>query len=200
MKPYVDSTMKLITIMIALLGAGAGGYYWYSTNNHISPESIIADNNGNVVVYTSANCEECELLERYLKRRDVAFTAYDINQSSDAFKQYQKLGSGSLPVTLVNKQMLTGFDRTALKSELAERVNSSKVVLYSRPGCGYCDLAREQLTESKVQFKEYNVEASSKAQREFEKLGGKGVPLTVFNGKTISGYSEAAFDKEISRL
>jgi len=59
---------------------------------------------------------------------------------------------------------------------------------------------RKDLTENKVAFQEHNVEASSKAAREFEKLGGKGVPLTVFNSKVVYGYSKEAFRNEIEKL
>lgn len=192
--------MKVVIIILLVLGAGAGATYWHSINNQISPETVIANNNGSVVVYTSSNCEDCDHLVKYLKRRDVAHTIYDINESDEAFSHYKKLGGSEFPTTVINGRMLAGFDRDVIKSELSTRASTAKVVLYSRPGCGYCDLARKDLKDNEVAFKELNVEASSKATREFEKLGGKGVPLTVFNSKVISGYSKEAFRDEIEKL
>ncbi len=192
--------MKAVIILLLVIGAGAGGAYWYSTENQITPETVIADNNGSVVVYTSSNCEDCDHLVKYLARRDVAHKVYDINESDEAFKHYQKLGGSELPTTLVNGRMLAGFNRDVIKAELGTRVSNANVVLYSRPGCGYCDLARKDLTENKIAFQEHNVEASSEAAREFKKLGGKGVPLTVFNNKVVPGYSKEAYRNEIAKL
>jgi len=119
--------MKVVITLMLLFGVGAGGVSWYSIQNQITPESVIADNKGDVVVYTARNCDDCELLVKYLDRRDVAYTVYDINESDEAFKDYKKLGGNEFPTMLVNGRMLAGFDRNEIKSELSARVNAAKV-------------------------------------------------------------------------
>lgn len=48
-----------------------------------------------------------------------------------------------------------------------------KVVIYTTSWCGYC----------------------KKAKMEFDKLGGKGVPVILVGKKRMSGFSEAGFER-----
>ncbi|MCG8672541.1 MAG: glutaredoxin family protein [Pseudomonadales bacterium] len=65
----------------------------------------------------------------------------------------------------------------------------NEVVMYATSWCSYCEKARDFLNRMNVAFHEFDIEQSPQARKEFERLGGGGVPLMLVNGKVISGYS-----------
>ena len=46
-----------------------------------------------------------------------------------------------------------------------------------------------------IGFVERDIQTNPSYKAEYRRLGGKGVPLIVFQEKTMSGFSEAAFDR-----
>lgn len=67
-----------------------------------------------------------------------------------------------------------------------------EVVLYSASWCGYCRQTREILEANYIQFQEIDVEASPVAAAEFQKLGGRGVPLVLAKGRVVEGFAPKA--------
>ena len=71
-----------------------------------------------------------------------------------------------------------------------------KVVLYRTAWCGYCKQAAAYMRQRNIPFVERDIEANAGNKAEYKKLGGGGgVPFIVFGQKTVSGFSEAAFDQ-----
>jgi len=68
----------------------------------------------------------------------------------------------------------------------------SKVVLYATSWCGYCEKTRELLKHSDIEYLEYDIESSAQGKQEFDKLGGKGIPLVLINGRVVEGYDPNA--------
>jgi Glutaredoxin and related proteins len=66
--------------------------------------------------------------------------------------------------------------------------HNGKVVLYATTWCGYCKKARELFKANNIEYFEYDVEKSSEGREQFDRLGGKGVPLIVIDGKVLKGY------------
>jgi glutaredoxin len=73
------------------------------------------------------------------------------------------------------------------------------VVLYSTSWCRYCAQARAYFAANRIRFQEHDIEASASAHAEFKRLGGKGVPLIVHGGQTMSGFSEKSFEALVAR-
>jgi glutaredoxin len=70
-----------------------------------------------------------------------------------------------------------------------------KIVLYRTAWCGYCKRAAAYMQKRNIGFVERDIETNSGYKAEFTRLGGKGVPLIVFGGKTMSGFDEGAFER-----
>jgi len=66
--------------------------------------------------------------------------------------------------------------------------HGGKVILYATSWCGYCENARELLTENNIEFHEYDVENSDEGRKQFKRLGGRGVPMLLINGEVLKGY------------
>jgi glutaredoxin-like YruB-family protein len=69
--------------------------------------------------------------------------------------------------------------------------NSRHVVVYTTPGCSWCNTLKSYLKEHQVSFREINVAADS-AQLEamVRKSGQQGVPQTEINGQMIVGFDK----------
>ena len=79
----------------------------------------------------------------------------------------------------------------SIKQPLAD--SSKNVLMYSTSWCGYCKRAREHFIKNKISFLEYDIEKDDRANRMHSILGGGGVPLIIYNGRMMRGFSESKF-------
>lgn len=77
---------------------------------------------------------------------------------------------------------------------------NGQVVVYTRPGCGFCVRAIRHLNDKGVPHIEKNVQADRVAEAEYKRLGGRGVPMMVAAGEVVLGYSPEHYDRAIARL
>lgn len=77
---------------------------------------------------------------------------------------------------------------------------NGQVVVYTRPGCGYCVRAIRHLDAKGVPHIEKNVMADPRADAEHKRIGGKGVPTMIAAGQVFHGYSPEYYDRAIARL
>jgi len=78
-------------------------------------------------------------------------------------------------------------------------VAAAQVVMYATSWCGYCAQARAYFAKKGIAFVEHDVEKSAAANADFKRLGGKGVPLIVYAGYTMSGFNEQGFESLVAR-
>ncbi len=55
--------------------------------------------------------------------------------------------------------------------------------MYSTPTCGYCEKAKVFFNKNKIKFTEKDISADERAQSQFARLGGRGVPLILVGTK-----------------
>ena len=72
---------------------------------------------------------------------------------------------------------------------------ANKVILYSTKLCGVCRRATAYFRKSNISFKEYDIEASPSARDQFNRHGGRGVPLILFGNTKMHGFSENRFQR-----
>ncbi|OUR72531.1 hypothetical protein A9Q78_06980 [Methylophaga sp. 41_12_T18] len=88
---------------------------------------------------------------------------------------------GLSQLSFVQDVMNPPRDFSALKYE--------PVVLYSTSWCGYCAKTRRFFAKNKINYVEYDIEKSETAKREYDNLGGGGVPLVLVEGQIVRGYN-----------
>jgi len=71
----------------------------------------------------------------------------------------------------------------------AASAEPGEVVLYATEWCGYCAKTRELLADMGVDYVEYDIEASDEGRRQFEALGGRGVPVLKVGDDVVYGYN-----------
>lgn len=70
------------------------------------------------------------------------------------------------------------------------QIQQPAVVLFGTEWCGYCAASRDYFKANGIAFKEYDIEKDHDAYLEFQRLGGKGVPLLKIGDEVIKGYNE----------
>jgi len=116
----------------------------------------------------------------YLANRDTQQSPY-LEKRIRSEKGYQKLYGVDISSNSYNDPQ---------SSSHHER--PSKVILLSRPGCGYCVKAKKFMNEKGIAFTEYNILSSSRGKSLFAKYQGTGVPLIIIGDEVIRGYSESS--------
>jgi glutaredoxin len=66
------------------------------------------------------------------------------------------------------------------------------VVLYATSWCGYCEKTRRFLKSSRIAYVEHDIERSAEGRRQYERLGGRGVPLVLVGRTIVRGYDPRA--------
>lgn len=74
---------------------------------------------GNVIVYSTSWCPACAQLRNCLQQAKVPYEERDIEGSRQAEAQYQQLGGGGIPITLVGQRVVYGVNPGELRSALA---------------------------------------------------------------------------------
>ncbi len=75
-----------------------------------------------------------------------------------------------------------------------------QVVMYGTSSCPACKMARAYFYQHDIPYVEHDIEWSSKAKREFRKLGGRGVPLILIGNEKFMGWSAYAVEAALARL
>jgi len=65
-----------------------------------------------------------------------------------------------------------------------------KVLLYATDWCPYCEKTRALLQQRQIAYQEVNIETSTEAQAQYQRLAGKGVPVLLISGEVVRGYNE----------
>lgn len=76
-------------------------------------------------------------------------------------------------------------------AELVQKYGDT-VVLYATSWCGYCEKTRKILDRNNIKYLEHDIESSNVGRFEFEKLGAKGIPVVLINGRVVEGFAPKA--------
>ena len=83
--------------------------------------------------------------------------------------------------------------------ERDKKPSAKRVVMYSASWCGICKQAKSYFRSKSIAFTEYDIDTSAKGKKDFEKLGGKGVPIILVGNQRMNGFSPANFDALYSK-
>ena len=65
-------------------------------------------------------------MKEFLSREGHAFEAKNVEEDDSAYDELLALGARSVPVTVVDDQVITGFDQTKLRAALAAAAGGSQ--------------------------------------------------------------------------
>lgn len=82
----------------------------------------------------------------------------------------------------------------AVKTPAEATPAPKQVVMYSTQRCGYCKQARAHFKQAGIAYREYDIDASESARRQYDKAGGRGVPLIFIGKSRMDGFSTERFN------
>lgn len=83
--------------------------------------------------------------------------------------------------------------------ETAAPIRRDRVRLFGATWCGYCKLAKAHLARRGIAYEDVDVEASDSGRREYEALGGRGVPIILVGRQRMDGFDAAGLDDMLAR-
>jgi glutaredoxin len=83
----------------------------------------------------------------------------------------------------------------ALKSGTDKSAKNKRVLMYSAAWCGVCKTAKKYFTEKNIRYTEYDIDTNPKAKAEFDKMGGRGVPVILVGNRRMNGFSAGGFEQ-----
>lgn len=69
----------------------------------------------NIVVYHGNNCNACHEEIEFLKYNNVEFTRKNVHEDAEARKELIALGSKTIPTTVIDKEVIIGFEVERIK-------------------------------------------------------------------------------------
>lgn len=74
-----------------------------------------------------------------------------------------------------------------------------KLTLYGTTTCPHCAKAREFLSQAGIPFNDLNIDQSKAAEKAYQRLGEKYVPILVSEKKLVVGFDQKAY-AELGRI
>ncbi len=72
-----------------------------------------------VKLYGASWCPLCRGAEEYLRSREIDFVRLDIDKDPSARASYQAIGVQGVPILIIGREILRGFDPGAIEAALA---------------------------------------------------------------------------------
>ena len=99
------------------------------------------------------------------------------------------------------KHMSDTSSKTSSKPHITQAANAAgspvdaskqvaRVDIYTTPYCGYCKQAKEYMDGEGIPYKEFDVENNTENRKQFQALGGRGVPLILVGEEVMHGYNQ----------
>jgi len=105
-KPPKNADLKKITGTISSFTSVKIESFKYDPSL-ITPEQVKSKT---VIMYSTSWCGYCKKAARHFRKKSIPFKEYDIEKSKSAAKAYRKLNGRGVPLLLVGKKRMTGFD------------------------------------------------------------------------------------------
>lgn len=77
----------------------------------------------------------------------------------------------------------------------AAPASQPEVVMYATDWCPYCRQARQHFARQGIAYREVDIEKSAAGRAEYDRLGGRGVPLILVGSQRMQGFRAESFDR-----
>jgi glutaredoxin len=137
--------------------------------------------------------KDLEIRRKALKAGDEEMIG-KFNKDAAAY-QKQNAAMKAIPQEVAAaKQALDGLLAERAKSAATAPAGGQRIVMFSTANCGACKMAKQYFAQKGIAYEEFDVNQSRAANEEFQRLGGRGVPLILVGDKRVEGFSPQALD------
>lgn len=88
-------------------------------------DEAILRTNPQVIMLSTRWCPYCYEARRYLTENKISYCEYDIERSRQGEKMFNDVNGQAIPVLIVDKYMMSGFDESRLEQLLIRAGESS---------------------------------------------------------------------------
>lgn len=85
------------------------------------------DNQGllpqDVVMYTTSWCPYCTKARKYLQAANIPFTEYDVEQSPQAYAEYERISGRGVPVLKIGNSVIQGYSPDKMRQAISQLQN-----------------------------------------------------------------------------
>ena len=107
-------------VFVLLLGCAFAFQHRERIEHWIDPPAPIAVPAGfKAVLYATEWCGYCARTRRLFEARGIPYREFDIEKSQEGNAQYLALGGNGVPVIVIGKQVIHGYDERAILDALA---------------------------------------------------------------------------------
>lgn len=78
-------------------------------------------------------------------------------------------------------------------------MNAPRITLYSTRNCAHCQQAKQYLQQKGLRFQELDIQQNARAQKDFARLGARGVPVILIGDTRIDGFDRRRLDAVLGR-
>lgn len=72
------------------------------------------------------------------------------------------------------------------------------ITIYTADWCRVCHRAKKYMDDKGYQYIERDIENNPRARREFDRMGGKGVPVILVGNKRMDGFSAGQLEQLVA--
>lgn len=105
-KPPKDAQLKKINGNISSFSSVKVESFKYDPSL-VTPEQVKSKT---VIMYSTSWCGYCKKAARHFSKNNIPFQEFDIEKSKKGARDYKKLNGRGVPVILIGKKRMNGFD------------------------------------------------------------------------------------------
>ncbi|WP_457667397.1 glutaredoxin family protein [Thiolapillus sp.] len=79
------------------------------------------------------------------------------------------------------------------------KAGQPRITLYSSSGCTHCRQLKQWLRQHGIRFVEMDVQRNSRAFKDFQRHGGRGVPLLLVGARKIQGFNPKQLSAQLRK-
>ena len=112
MKKLVWITVVVTVITAIALGRGSIHSFMIQTPEFASLHKEP------VIIYGTSWCPYCEQTKSFLEHNEIPYYEYNIEVTSEGYRQYKQLNGLGTPLLLINNQVIRGYNPPAIMEAL----------------------------------------------------------------------------------
>lgn len=90
----------------------------YEFTDFYVPNREGRSHNPKVIMYSTSWCGYCKKARNYFHENNISYVEYDIEKDEKAHQQYKNMGATGVPVILVGKRRMNGFNAAGFEKML----------------------------------------------------------------------------------
>jgi len=103
-KPQQEQTVKEVKLKINTVKVP-------KIHNNSSGNDYVGANN-KIIMYSASWCGVCKTAKIYFNKKGIPYKEYDVETSVKGRKDFKRLGGRGVPLILIGKKRMDGFDRS----------------------------------------------------------------------------------------